>query len=72
MKKKIIRNLLQLGGFRWIVVTDSSSGSQDIGFRVFGINVTYYKWADTPIVNLPGDYREANKREFDFLGNKQT
>ena len=34
----IIKLILRIGGFKWIVETDN-----DHGFRIFGINVIHYK-----------------------------
>lgn len=47
---------------RWIV---NSSG--EMGIRVFGINLWYYKWPE-PLVGQSDDspyWRVAEKREFD-------
>lgn len=56
-----IHILLKAGGFRWIV-----SAEDDPGFRVFGVEVYYYKWDDEPLVYIDSagpKYRLACKWE---------
>ena len=59
--RKFIKFILVLGGFRWIVNVEG-----DAGFRVFGVEVYYYKHADLPLVYVhddPPEYREAKRYE---------
>jgi len=63
-----VAGILKLGKFRWIV-----SDEGDPGFRVFGVEVYYYKWSDTPLVYKCDEasprYRLACKQEIALDAN---
>lgn len=59
MKEFFVRKVMKV---RWIV---NSSG--EMGVRVFGINLWYYKWPEPMIAETGcdgGTWRYAEKREF--------
>lgn len=58
IKCLVVKIILKLGNFRWIITDEN-----DIGFRVFGVVISYYKWSDTAIVWTDIGYRVVDKRE---------
>lgn len=46
---------------KWIV-TAEDEGPGELGIRVLGINLWYYKWTDPMLANYA--WRRARKREF--------
>ena len=68
MKNKIISYIfINIFKARWvsILLNDSPDNKRDLGLRIMGVNLMYYKWPD-PIVCDPKEstWRVMNKREF--------
>lgn len=60
-----IKAFVRLMNPRWIVGT-SENNKYELGIRVFGINLWYYKWPEPMLADDAEDYcfRIADKREF--------
>ena len=59
MKKFIVERIMKA---RWIVNTDG-----ELGIRICGINMWYYKWPEPMVAETGcdgGSWRYADKREF--------
>lgn len=51
---------------RWIVGTTANENQGEMGLRIMGVNLWYYKWSEPMIVPNSNEYgwKVARKREF--------